>query len=82
MILSAKTGFPNLIFNYKFMKYRIHLKRIKCFALVLKKLYWFSTANWSLYCHVCCVPVSFKADRVGIQLGAWQYSDLLAILYI
>ena len=42
----------------------------------------YSTANRSLYRHVvCCVPVSCKANGVGNQLGAWRYSDLLAILY-
>ena len=43
----------------------------------------YSTANRSLYRHmVCCVPVTCKANRVGNHIGAWRYSDLLAMLYL
>ena len=39
--------------------------------------------NRSLYGQVvCCVQVSCKANKVGNQLGAWRYSDLLAIVYL
>ena len=42
-----------------------------------------NTTIRSLYCHVVCNgPVSCKANRVGNQLGVWQYSDLLAIIYL
>ena len=40
---------------------------------------WYTIAIRSLYRHVVCNgPVSCKPNRVG----AWQYSDLLAIVYI
>ena len=42
----------------------------------------YTTAIRSLYRHVVCNgPVPCKAYRVGNQLGAWLYSDLLSIVY-
>ena len=42
----------------------------------------YTIAIRSLYRHfVCNGPVSCKANRVGNQLGAWRYSDPLAVEY-
>ena len=54
---------------------------IKCLiGLICLSLY--ITAIRSLYRHVVCnSPVFCKANRVRNQLGAWRYSDQLAIVY-
>ena len=53
------------------------------FRALIFAYYWYTTAISSLYRHVVFNgPVSCKANGAGNQVGAWRYSDLLAIVHL